>query len=409
MKIVYLHQYFCTPEMMSGGIRSYEMARRLVAWGHEVHMVASDQSGGKAGDWKQTDENGIRVHWLPVEYHNSMSFSKRIRAFVKFAVSSARKAKSIDGDIVFATSTPLTIALPAVWAAKRRKRPMVFEVRDLWPEIPIAIGALKSKPMIMAARWLERFAYRNAKAVVALSPGMRDGIVKTGYPAEHVVIIPNAADLDFFDVPDDAAQSFRSKYEWLQDRPLVVYSGTFGFMNGVPYLAELAAKAREINPDIRFVAIGGGREHDQIVETATRLGVLHDNFHMLDRVKKVDMPAIYRAADMVTSLFIDLPEMQANSANKFFDGLASGTPIAINYGGWHKDLLEENGAGIAMDPEDHAAAAQQLVSRLTDASWLEQAGRNSRKLAEDQFARDDLTRKLEATLLEACGQSKPTS
>ena len=277
MKIVYLHQYFSTPSM-SGGIRSYEMAKRLVAWGHQVHMVTSDRTGDRGEGCYETNEDGIVVHWLPVEYDNSMSFSRRIRAFVKFAIAAARKAKSIDGDIVFATSTPLTIALPAVWAAKRRKRPMVFEVRDLWPEIPIAIGALKSKPMIMAARWLERFAYRNSSAVVALSPGMRDGVVNTGYPAEKVVIIPNASDLDLFDVPAESGQAFRAKYDWLQDRPLVVYSGTFGFMNGVSYLAELAAEAYRINPDVRFVAVGGGREKDLIIETATRLGVLNKNF-----------------------------------------------------------------------------------------------------------------------------------
>jgi len=388
-----------------GGIRSYEMARRLVAWGHEVHMVTSDQTGTQSDRWRETNEDGIHVHWLRVEYNNSMGFSRRILAFLKFAILSARKAKSIDGDVVFATSTPLTIALPAVWAAKRRNRPMVFEVRDLWPEIPIAIGAIKSKPMIAAAKWLERFAYRNSAAVVALSPGMRDGVVAAGYPAEKVVIIPNAADLDFFAVPEESAQHFRSQFDWLQDRPLVVYSGTFGFMNGVPYLARLAAEVRKLNPDIRFLAIGSGREHDRIIDTATKLGVLNETFFVLDRVKKADMPSIYRAANLVTSLFINLPEMQANSANKFFDGLAAGTPIAINYGGWHAELLEQTGAGIHLPPEDYAAAAAKLVSHLSDPQWLEQAGRRSRQLAEERFARDDLTRKLEATLLAACNQA----
>ena len=83
--------------------------------------------------------------------------------------------------------------------------------------------------------------------------------------------------------------------------------------------------------------------------------------------------------------------MQANSANKFFDGLASGTPIAINYGGWHKELLEETGAGLSLDPETYGAAAEQLLTHLSDSDWLHQAGRASRQLAEDQFARDDLT------------------
>ncbi|MEM7041657.1 MAG: glycosyltransferase family 4 protein [Pseudomonadota bacterium] len=402
LKIVYLHQYFSTPKMNLGGIRSYEMAKRLVAWGHEVHVVTSDTSGAATNeqntDWVETDENGVHVHWLPVPYHNSMGFAQRVKAFLRFAAAAARKAASIDGDLVFATSTPLTIALPGVWAAKRRKRPMVFEVRDLWPEIPIAIGALKSKPVIMAAQWLERFSYRNSAAVIALSPGMRDGVTKVGYPDNRITIIPNAADLDLFDVPEDAGRAFRQRYPWLQDRPMVLYGGTFGFMNGVSYLPKLAAEVMPINPDIRFVAIGSGAEKDQVRKTASELGVLDKNFFIIERVNKEEMPAIHKAADVVTSLFIDLPEMRANSANKFFDGLASGTPVAINYGGWHADLLREANAGLLLDPRDLAGSAKSLAGHLEDRSWLEQAGKNARELAKSQFARDDLARRLEGVL-----------
>ena len=385
--------------MLGGGVRSYEMARRLVEWGHEVHMVATDRDVPKGAPERQTVESGIHVHWLPVPYNNSMSYRQRIQAFIKFAYDCTKKAKSIDCDVVYATSTPLTIAIPAVRAAKRHKCPMVFEVRDLWPEIPIAIGAIKSKPLIYAAQWLERYAYRNSAAVVALSPGMRDGVVGTGYPAEQVEIIPNASDLDFFDVPESTGKAFRQKYDWLQDRPMVLYGGTFGFMNGVSYLAEIAAKAFPLNPDVRFVAVGSGRERDLIVENAKRLGVWEKNFYVIEHVPKTEMPSIYCASDIATSLFIDLPEMRANSANKFFDGLASGTPMAINYGGWHQDLLKETGAGIALDPRDHGKAAELLLSHLKDQEWLQNAGKQSRKLAEDQFSRDILTRKLEKTLL----------
>ena len=402
MKIIYLHQYFSTPKMDLGGIRSYEMAKRLVSWGHEVHVVTSDTSGtatkGQNADWVETNENGIHVHWLSVPYYNSMGFAQRVKAFLRFAAAAARKAASIEGDLVFATSTPLTIALPGVWAARRRKRPMVFEVRDLWPEIPIAIGALKSKPAIIAAQWLERFSYRNSAAVVALSPGMRDGVTEAGYPDDRITIIPNAADLDLFDTSEEAGLAFRRRYPWLQDCPMVLYGGTFGFMNGVSYLPKLAAEVKPIAPDIRFVAVGGGAEKDLVMKTARELGVLDKNFFIIERVNKEEMPAIHKAADIVTSLFINLPEMRANSANKFFDGLASGTPVAINYGGWHADLLRDANAGLQLDPDDLAGAAKVLVERLRDRSWLEQAGKNARKLAESEFARDDLARRLESVL-----------
>src|SRR5690554_854503 len=132
MKVIYLHQYFNTPEM-SGGTRSYEMARRMVAAGHEVHMVTSyrEQDANRKG-WFLTEEAGINVHWYPVPYSNHMGFVQRIKAFIAFALAARKKSVELDGDIIFATSTPLTIALPAVPASRKKKIPMVFEVRDLW-------------------------------------------------------------------------------------------------------------------------------------------------------------------------------------------------------------------------------------------------------------------------------------
>ncbi|MDZ7703684.1 MAG: glycosyltransferase [Trueperaceae bacterium] len=135
MRIVYLHQYFNTPAM-HGGTRSFEMARRLVDNGHEVHMVTSSRStsqNGKKHRWQQTQEAGILVHWLPVPYSNDMTYRNRMKAFFAYAYGAARKAAALNGDVVFATSTPLTIALPAAYAARLNRAPMVFEARDLWP------------------------------------------------------------------------------------------------------------------------------------------------------------------------------------------------------------------------------------------------------------------------------------
>jgi len=163
VKIIYLHQYFNTPDM-SGGTRSYEMARRMVAAGHEVQMVTSyREPGSNRSEWFKTEEAGIQVHWYPVPYSNHMSFAQRIKAFFSFALAARKKAVELDGDIIFATSTPLTIALPAVSASRKKKIPMVFEVRDLWPEMPIAVGALKNPLMRFAAHKLEHWAYITRK------------------------------------------------------------------------------------------------------------------------------------------------------------------------------------------------------------------------------------------------------
>src|SRR5690606_21942813 len=251
MKILYFHQYFNTPEM-SGGTRSYEMARRLVAAGHEVHMITSWVKETDQSDWYVTNEAGIHVHWFPNYYNNKMSYLDRIKAFFKFAFHAAKKGKSFKNvDVVFATSTPLTIALPAVLTANKLNVPMVFEVRDLWPELPIAMGALRNKFTQKLAYILESWAYKNSESIIALSPGMRDGIVKTGYPYNKVAVIPNSSDNELFEVSHSSVEDFRSKFNWLGDRKLVVYTGTFGIINGVSYLVDLAEKVYNLDSEVR--------------------------------------------------------------------------------------------------------------------------------------------------------------
>ena len=397
MKITYLHQYFNTPQD-SGGTRSYEMARRLVAAGHNVTMVTSARNAAVRGGWFVTTEAGISVHWLPVPYSNQLSYAERIRAFFRFAAQAAQRAAQIPADVLFATSTPLTIALPAVCASKRQNAPMVFEVRDLWPELPIAIGALRGALPIAAARQLERFAYQNAAAIVALSPGMKAGVVDSGYPAEKVTVIPNSCDIDLFTVAPSAVRAFRAQYEWLQDRPLVLYAGTLGLINGAGYMAEIAATLLPSQPEVCFLVVGDGMQRSAIEEKSRALGVLNRNFYMLDRLPKQEMPVLFGAADISTSLFVDLPEMWANSANKFFDGLASGACIAINYQGWQAELLAESGAGFVLPPADPQVAAALLAQALDNPGYLQRAGAAALALARSHFDRDMLAAQLEQVL-----------
>jgi glycosyltransferase involved in cell wall biosynthesis len=406
MKIIYLHQYFNTPQQ-SGSTRSYEMARRLVAAGHEVHVVTSlrDEQAAPSKEWSRTVEAGIQVHWLPVPYSNTMSYPDRIRAFVRFAWKASARAASLGGDVVFATSTPLTIAIPGIYAARKNKIPMVFEVRDLWPDVPIAIGALRGPIAIGVARWLERLAYRNSAYVVALSPGMKAGVLRMGYPESRVRVIPNASDLDLFDVPAEAGTAFRKRFPWLGNRPLVVYTGTLGYINGVDYVARVAAATRNMDPDIRFLIVGWGKEWPKVRDTASHLGVLDQNLFMIESLPKAEIPAVLSAANLASSMFLPIPEMWANSANKFFDALAAGRPIAINHQGWQADLIQQTGAGLVLDPHDVQGAARQIVQAVRDADWLQQAGRAARRLAVERFDRDRLAVELEQVLVRAVDES----
>jgi glycosyltransferase involved in cell wall biosynthesis len=406
MRIVYIHQYYCNLQMW-GGTRSFELARRLVARGHEVHVLTTDITAARSSlSWRHTRDEGIDVHWFPVPYSNKMSYARRIRAFGEFATVAAVKAAGMRADLVLATSTPLTVAIPGVIAARLRRVPFIFEVRDLWPEVPIEMGALRNPVTRKVAGALATFAYRNAERVVALSPGMAAGVTAR-YPSARTTVIPNASDIDLFAGKEEAARRLRAEHDWLGDRPLMVYTGALGAVNGLDYLVRLAARARTLDPELRFLIVGQGKEWEQTRQLAAELGVLDSTLHMWPAVPKAELPVILAAATMSSSMCRPIRGLWNNSANKFFDALAARRPIAINYGGWQSDLLRESGAGLVLDPHDVDAAAATVATHLRDEAWLSRAREAAHRLAVEEFSRDVLFDRFEAVLTEAAAGRGP--
>ena len=398
--LLYLHQFFATPDS-NVGTRSYEMARRLVARGFRVHMIASPTGS----EQRTSDEvDGIEVHWIGVPYYSDMSYARRALAFVHFSILASLKVIRLRGDLIFATSTPLTIAIPALIGKWFKRLPMVFEVRDLWPELPIAIGALRSPLAIRAARALEHLAYHQSAHVIGLSPGMCEGIARTGIDKSRISLISNSCDLDRFDVSAEAASTFRMVRPWLGKRPLVLYAGSFGHINGVAWLAELAACMREIDPDVRFLALGDGHDRAIIERRATELGVVGESFFIEKRIAKREVPSAFAAASVCCSLFVPLKEMEHNSANKFFDALAAGKPVLINYGGWQRKLIQQRQIGLSVDPADPDDAARRLNELLQSPEVLLETGRRARALGRERFSRDQLAAELGDVLEKALPQ-----
>jgi glycosyltransferase involved in cell wall biosynthesis len=227
---------------------------------------------------------------------------------------------------------------------------------------------------------------------------MAEGVKEAGYPGDHIRVIPNSCDRALFEVPASRGQSFRQRFEWLGSRPLVVYAGTLGIINGVSYFVEVASVMRQLALQVRFLVLGDGIEREQIKSLAQKRGVWEKNFFLLPPIAKQDMPDVLSAADIATSLFRTIEAMWHNSANKFFDALASRTPVAINYGGWQSNVLRESGAGLVMDPENPRAAAINLHKALSDPEWLQHAAEAASILACERFDRDQLAAQLEEVL-----------
>ena len=405
MITLYLHQYFATPES-NAGTRSYEMAKRLVKNGHEVIFVTSsaffsDNYSLQKG-WNFIEIDGIKLHVLHLGYSNKDSFFKRVLKFLSFSVRSTFKSLSIKCDVVFATSTPLTIAIPGLIYSKVKQIPLVFEVRDLWPELPIAAGVIKNKWVIKIATWLEQYTYKNSKRLIGLSPGMCDGITRHGIPAEHVTLATNSCDTDLFDVDKSVGLDYlNTKLSFVNGRKLIVYTGTFGLINKVGYIVELAKEAQKLDPNLCFVAIGDGMEKQQVIAEAEQAKVLNTNLYVLDPVPKTEVVDLLSAADLSLSLFGPVKEMWHNSANKLFDALASQTPIAINYKGWQQEFIDEHNCGLVLDSSDYEKASISISHFLNDQSEYDKAVESCKILSYEHFSRDIMAAKIEKTLIEA--------
>jgi glycosyltransferase involved in cell wall biosynthesis len=382
MRILYLHQFFIT-RAGSGGTRSYEFARRFVARGHGVRMVT-------AGDGARTVEGievtGVRAGYSDYVSATAVSYPRRMREFARFAlVGTIAALRGPRPDVVYATSPPLTIALPALAAAARWRAPLVFEVRDLWPEAPIQMGALRNPLVRRVARAIERFVYRRSARVIALSPGIRAGVLATGVPEAKVALIPNASDLDLFD-PAPAPDG---------ERPLVSYFGTMGEAND---LTAVIAAARLL-PDVDFILMGDGKRRPELERGAPP----NVAFPGTARAKE-EVAALARRSTACLTLFKDVPVLATNSPNKLFDTFAAGRPAIVNMDGWMRELVERNEAGLyvrAGDAGDLAGKLEWLRDHPEEAARM---GRNARALAEREFDRDRLAERALAVLEEAAGR-----
>lgn len=403
VRILYLHQFFVTREG-TGGTRSYEFARQLVADGHAVTMVTA-ASGARA---VEREVDGIRVVEARGGYGDyvtatGMGYGRRIAAFVRFALAATVAAlRGPRPDVVFATSPPLTIALPAIAAARRWRVPLVFEVRDLWPEAPIQMGALSSPTAQRLARLLERAVYRAATEIVALSPGMRDGIVATGVSPDRVTLIPNASDLDLFSPTLDPGD-LRDRLG-LGDAFVCSYFGTMGEANDLTQVLDAAALLRERGETrVRFVLQGDGKRRTAL-ERDVREREL-DNVVLLPAGDKLAAARLAAASDACMTIFKQVPILATNSPNKLFDTFAAGRPAIVNTDGWQRTLVERHEAGVFARPGDPADLAERVLALREDPELARRMGENGRRLAEREFDRALLAERLRGVLERAAGRT----
>ncbi|TBU81925.1 glycosyltransferase WbuB [Pseudomonas daroniae] len=367
MKILYLHQYFTTPSYY-GGVRSYEFAKRLVQKGNAVDLVTSTAfyPVEKKAWWhllSKEEIDGVRLHIIHVSYSNEMSFLRRALSFLLFILIASFYVLAIKKrDVLLASSTPLTIAVPALVYCFFKRVPLVFEVRDLWPDVPVAMNIIRNKYIIRLLFLFEAKVYAYSTKVIALSSGIAEGIITKGVAPEKVVVVPNACDMAAFACKyEQPGIITRLKTE--NGTKVCVYAGTFGYVNGLGYILDIAA-ALEAGARIKFLLIGEGAEKGHL-QRRIKEEHLEDRVFILDSMSKKQVIAYIQHADACFSTVKNIPALYNNSANKFFDALAAGKPIIINHLGWQAKVIEDNKLGLVLT-QDVRASAERLRCYLAN-------------------------------------------
>ena len=395
MKILYFHQHFSTPKG-SAGIRSYAMAQSLIRNGHQVTMVCGSFGAGQTG-LSQAFKKGIRrgvvdgieVIEFELPYSNSLSFLQRILIFLSFAFKSIKVAFTEQYDVLFATTTPLTAGIPGIFAKWFRRKPFVFEVRDLWPELPKAMGVIKNPVVLWLMSVLEWTSYHSADRLIGLSPGIVEGIVKRGINPQKVASIPNGCDLDIFATEHQAWRPEAVKGTDL----MAIFTGTHGLANGLHAVIDSAVELQKRGRnDIKLVLVGDGMQKKPLMARAQQLELTNVVFH--DPVNKNKLAGLMASADLGLQILANIPAFYyGTSPNKFFDYIAAGLPVLNNYPGWLADSITDRKCGFAVPPEDASAFADALEYAADHRDELKEMGVNAEQLAKEQFNREDLSQK----------------
>lgn len=387
MKILYIHQYFKTPQE-PGGTRSYWISKELVRRGHQVVMITSTNKNHPKE--RVEDIEGIEVHYLKNDYNNYMSKFEKVTSFLRFVRKSIQEANKIENaDVLFATSTPLTVGAVALALKRRKKLKYVFEVRDLWPEFPIQIGAIRNPLVIKFLRAFEKRIYNKAEQIVALSPGMKDGVIEAGVPKDKVTMVPNMSKPEEF-FPHEPNKNVAKDFGINLEDFNIIHFGSMGPANGLDYIIEAARLCQEQGlGDVKFLFMGDGATLPVLKDMVNRYGL--SNVRFLGNHKMSVVVEVVNLCDFSVTCFKNLPILATNSPNKLFDSLSAGKPIVVNSAGWTKELVENENCGFFVDPENPQDFVEKIKLYMNDKATLEEWGKNARILSESKFNRSLLS------------------
>ncbi|HKB99281.1 MAG TPA: glycosyltransferase family 4 protein [Terriglobales bacterium] len=411
MKILYVSQYF-PPEMGAPAARAAELSHNWARMGHDVTVLTgfpNHPTGVVPEDWRSRlrrlryteTVDGVRVvrTWLwPLPNRKA---HERIRNYASFCVSAGISGLALHSpDAIIATSPQLLVALSGWWLAWWKRVPFVFEVRDLWPESLAAVGAGNEGSLLHRTLGaIAGFLYRRADRIVVVAPAFKDHLIRYwNVPAAKISVVENGVETDLFRL-DPAAMEVRKQMK-LEDRFLVCYIGTMGNAHGLETLITAAEELQTALPSAMFLLIGEGAEKERMIELAAARGLT--NIQFLGQQPRERIPAYVSAADVCLVMLKKTELFKTVIPTKLLEYMACERPVIVAVDGQARQIVEEAGAGVFVEPENSKALVKAILDLAVDAENRRQMGARGRQYIINKFSREKTARHY-ITVLEGLG------
>ena len=395
MKILVVSLYF-PPEMGAPAGRFYDFAQHWLKAGHEVTVVTGFPNfpggvihEGYRGRFAQREQiDGVEVIrcWILTA---KKRFLSRALTYATFFVSSTLRVLFMRRrfDVVIATSPPPTVGLPGVVAAWRQRAPLVFDIRDIWPEAIVQSGRLKNPLLITLFEGTARLIYRKSKKIAVVTEGWRERLIEIDVPGAKVEVLPNGVDVAAFD--RDASEPLPEAFSVLDpEASRFTYAGIYGRPQGLEVILSAAKKLREVAPELyqksQFVLIGEGPAGDELREQVER--------EQLDRVVFMGRQPRSAIFAMLAQSFANLVSLRPRKdtstvPSKIYECMASGRPVLFSAAGEGGETIRRAGAGTVTPPADADALAEAMRAYLEDPARADRDGASGRAFVVENFDR----------------------
>ena len=393
MHILFLSHYF-PPEVNAPASRVSENAKRWVKTGHQVTVLTCAPNHPKGIPYpgyenklcQMEDWEGIQVVRVKTFLSANKGVKKRILNYLSYmaaAIILCGRAGKVD--LVVSTSPQFFCGMAGYFVSRLKRVPWVLEIRDLWPESIVAVGALTNATIIRSLEAVETFLYRHAAHVIAVTHAFKRHIQERGVPEKNISVITNGADLAQFK-PQVRHNKFRSNHR-LDGKFILSYVGTHGMAHGLYTVLKAADRLRS-RKDILFLLVGDGAERDGLLIAKEKMAL--NNLLMLSQQPKNKIPEIIAASDGCMVLLKDTPVFRTVIPSKIFEAMAMQRPIVLGVEGESKAIIERGQCGLCIEPENDEQLAEAAVRLADDRQLAKKLGDKGRCFVQTFYSRDVL-------------------